>query len=249
MKKPEIEATGTYKNFKYVVLFQNLGHRCGYVGIPKGHKLYEVYYDDIPVDCHGGLTYSDFDDILGQEDLWWIGFDCAHLNDGVDVESLVKYYGTELTAEMLYTLNYRVEGHVWTKDECVEECKKIIDQIIEEDKDMTDYKEILDNLIKVKEGAIVEARKLFEQYEKAFVSVTNNLDDYEAKIIKPKYEFEFSIRKEIHVYNGLKKFADAVGKEIEIIHRDDEDYSFEAFFYYNDYKVFQIGRNEAGCTE
>ena len=134
MKKCEIEVTETYKNFKYVVVFQNLGHRCGYVGIPKGHKLYEVHYDDIPVDCHGELTYSDFSDILGQGDLWWIGFDCAHYNDGIDLNSLVKYFGTKFAIEILDAICYRAKrGHVWTKDECVEECKKIIDQIVEED--------------------------------------------------------------------------------------------------------------------
>jgi hypothetical protein len=35
-----------------------------------------VKYDDINVDVHGGLTYS-----REEEELWVIGFDCAHSMD------------------------------------------------------------------------------------------------------------------------------------------------------------------------
>lgn len=62
---------------------------CGYVGVPKGHKFYEKEYDDLDIDVHGGLTYSNKcnapichfvpDDKL--DDLWWFGFDCGHAFD------------------------------------------------------------------------------------------------------------------------------------------------------------------------
>lgn len=67
-----------------------LGHWCGYVGVPKGHPAYGVSYNDEPVihlDSHHGLTYSDFCSppvchvTAGDDDLWWLGFDCAHLRD------------------------------------------------------------------------------------------------------------------------------------------------------------------------
>jgi hypothetical protein len=63
-----------------------LGHLCGYVGVPEGHPYHgmeegnEVLYT---LDVHGGVTFagqfasSEFDDC----DLWWLGFDCAHLGD------------------------------------------------------------------------------------------------------------------------------------------------------------------------
>lgn len=55
-----------------------LGGLCGYVGLPKGHPAYGEDYDNIDVVVHGGLTYSDEDT---KDSLYWVGFDCAHMND------------------------------------------------------------------------------------------------------------------------------------------------------------------------
>lgn len=66
---------------------------CGYVGVPNGHPLYGKEYGEVPVDVHGGLTYSDVCQENDQdvsrgvchvpypgrtEDVWWLGFDCGH---------------------------------------------------------------------------------------------------------------------------------------------------------------------------
>ena len=68
----------------------------GYVIIPKGHELHGKHYDDINVDVHGGLTYSDklTEDIASmffpKDDLkddiggWLVGFDCAHYGDTLE---------------------------------------------------------------------------------------------------------------------------------------------------------------------
>ena len=58
---------------------------CGYVGVRKGHPFYRVHYtklenmDECP-DVHGGVTFTDFFDEI-DPDIWWIGFDTAHLGD------------------------------------------------------------------------------------------------------------------------------------------------------------------------
>jgi len=57
-----------------------LGWGNGYVGLPKWHPWFNLHYDDIPVDIHGGLTYADFDDETG---LWIIGFDTHHHQDNM----------------------------------------------------------------------------------------------------------------------------------------------------------------------
>lgn len=63
-----IETKSVFQNYQYVVLFdENFGYRCRYVGIPKGHKLYKKHYSYIDCDCHGGLTFSDFNSILGED--------------------------------------------------------------------------------------------------------------------------------------------------------------------------------------
>ena len=65
----------------------------GYVLIPEGHPLHGVEYDEIHVDVHGGLTYSnlvddemlEYWDELSPEDKgsWCVGFDTAHSGDDV----------------------------------------------------------------------------------------------------------------------------------------------------------------------
>jgi len=64
---------------------------CGYVAIPKGHPMREgLNLDDIEV--HGGITYGAECDgdpangvchvaANGDDDVLWVGFDCAHYGD------------------------------------------------------------------------------------------------------------------------------------------------------------------------
>ena len=57
-----------------------LGHLCGYVAVPKGHRCHG--WDDdgtgLDVDVHGGLTYAAEDKETGE---WVFGFDCNHADD------------------------------------------------------------------------------------------------------------------------------------------------------------------------
>lgn len=74
------------------------GALCGYVGVPNGHQLYGLHYDaaydKANISVHGGLTYSDRCNPQGggkgichavsegeSDDVWWLGFDCAHAGD------------------------------------------------------------------------------------------------------------------------------------------------------------------------
>jgi len=52
----------------------------GYVGLPKWHPYYKLHYDNIPINIHGGLTFSELDE---DEDLWVIGFDTNHFMDDI----------------------------------------------------------------------------------------------------------------------------------------------------------------------
>ena len=47
MDQPILEQTGTYKDFKWCVLFQPFGYRTAYVLVPNWHKMFEVDYNDI----------------------------------------------------------------------------------------------------------------------------------------------------------------------------------------------------------
>jgi hypothetical protein len=57
----------------------NMGHLCGYVGIPKGHPCYGVDYNDMDgIEVHGGLTYSE---VADERQVHVFGFDAGHGGD------------------------------------------------------------------------------------------------------------------------------------------------------------------------
>lgn len=90
--------TWEYRNFPCLILRQGTtGHLCGYVAVPEGHPAYGLDYDAVhqrleSLDVHGGLTYARAcgeDPVQGvchvkadgKPEVWWLGFDCAHLGD------------------------------------------------------------------------------------------------------------------------------------------------------------------------
>ncbi|MCM1316396.1 MAG: hypothetical protein NC244_13615 [Alistipes senegalensis] len=74
---------------------------------------YGLKYDDIPVECHGGLTYSkSYVNGLFTDSGWWIGWDYAHDGD---------YFG-----DMHDDTSCLKK---WTTAEIIEEVKKVISQL------------------------------------------------------------------------------------------------------------------------
>lgn len=56
----------------------DMGHRCGYVALPKGHPLFgkdwDACYDIAPeLQVDGGITFAN-----GTDDMWILGWDAAH---------------------------------------------------------------------------------------------------------------------------------------------------------------------------
>lgn len=72
-----------------LIVRNNLGALCGYVGVPEGHPWYGRHYDDVDADVHGGLTFSDpcsghicHVPLEGEPtEVYWFGFDSGHLGD------------------------------------------------------------------------------------------------------------------------------------------------------------------------
>lgn len=128
-----------YKGFPCVVVMQALGFRTGYVGIPKGHKLYGVNYGDVDIDCHGGLTYSS-NHLVDQndEDVWWIGFDTGHFMDGFDYDAALELFANypETIKQIKLMMEIRDKTHLGDFEEprsleYVEyELQEIVEQII-----------------------------------------------------------------------------------------------------------------------
>lgn len=110
---PDILASGKYKGFDYYIL--DLGtHPCAYIDVSHT-KLNGVDYDDIDLQCHCGLTYSNAR-LKGVDKVgWYIGWDYAHYCDFVG-----------------YTLMYptwQSNGKMWTTEEIVAECQQVITRL------------------------------------------------------------------------------------------------------------------------
>lgn len=103
-------AYGKHKGFSYYVL--SLGtHPCAYVDVS---ALSKCGIDTKCIDCHGGITYSCDSLSTVEKKGWFIGWDYAHFED---------YTG--MIPEW-FALDFKR----WTTREIVEECKKVIDQIV-----------------------------------------------------------------------------------------------------------------------
>lgn len=149
-----VEGGGTYKDHEYIIVLNTNGHRCGYVAIPPEHKYsqapeetrelcgrpYQHYdYDSLNIECHGGLTFMspshDLKDLLDIpcNDMW-IGFDCGHCYDAIDVDALRKYYGDKAIEEKESFIRAMNSDHTQTikpYSYVEKECHSIIEQLIE----------------------------------------------------------------------------------------------------------------------
>ena len=68
---------------RFIVL-RGPGSLCAYAGIPIKHPLAGKDYDDLPVEAHGGLTFSQKGkggDEHWPKGYWWYGWDYAHSGD------------------------------------------------------------------------------------------------------------------------------------------------------------------------
>lgn len=95
---------------------------------------------DIYFNVHGSLTYSgpgNGKDKAGntvgypvESELWWFGFDCAHYDDGVDIQQAFKY---GLVRAQDITDNYAaytgLDGIVRSQEYVEHECRSLAEQI------------------------------------------------------------------------------------------------------------------------
>lgn len=108
----EVLAEGSYKTYLYQIISYGT-HPCAYVKIARNHPWFNKYYDDMNIDCHGGLTYGRH----GHND-YWIGWDYSHYGD---------YNGSE----EMFPEDVRMGGKKYTTEEIFEDVKHVIDQLEE----------------------------------------------------------------------------------------------------------------------
>ncbi len=132
-----IEGGGVYKDYEYLVVFTDSGHRCGYVAIPSGTR-----YNSDNLYVHGGITFED--ESHAAKDILpipcndtWLGFDAAHCDDHPDFDLARKIFGDQhkrydILEECPHPI-MRFEGISHKSYKYMEDqCKYLIDQLIEE---------------------------------------------------------------------------------------------------------------------
>lgn len=128
-----IEETFEYLGYECKIVFRDWGGRCGYIKIPKDHPFYYESYDFCNkfVDCHGGLTFAGI--FLDDEESTtgsWVGFDCCHCEDKIDIEACKEYfpdaYSNDWYAAWESFNDWRVTR---TKEFCEEELKRLALQL------------------------------------------------------------------------------------------------------------------------
>lgn len=130
----KVEANFKHKGLPCLILGMGSGYRCGYVGVPKGHPYYNVNYHTIPVEVHGGLTYGRVDDIYpipNNSKYYFLGFDCAHWDDALDLELVKELSSKNKLEDKLCCLEHFISGHKWTTEEVMAEVISLADQVYE----------------------------------------------------------------------------------------------------------------------
>lgn len=119
-----------------IIRHEQLKHLCGYVAVQENHPLFGKHYENININVHGGLTYSDEGNEEIYKDkffykpkydkksnkLWWFGFDCAHAYDYVPgmYEQILNYYIQQEKIELFDC----IEGQDYTKEQLEEFVKE-----------------------------------------------------------------------------------------------------------------------------
>ena len=125
--KKKILYKNHYKGFLYVVVSFGT-HPCCYVEIPKNTRYYSTnqgseILEGIPI--HGGITFADYRTDFKRGKKFFIGWDYAHGDD---------FIGSYLILSIFETMELR-KLKQWTTDEMIEDCKKVIDYILDNTSD------------------------------------------------------------------------------------------------------------------
>ena len=102
-----IEREFEHAGYKCVVALMSMGHRCGYVGIPKEHPLYGKGYDD-----YLEIKKSDIGDreVSGAFPLL---FACLDKDERVRIEAYFQCHGGITFADGGENSDYPIESDLW----------------------------------------------------------------------------------------------------------------------------------------
>jgi hypothetical protein len=99
-----------------VLIMRGPASLCVYLGVPIDHPLAGNSYEDLPIECHGGLTFGDNPQANPKrgthwpEGFYWYGWDYAHCDD-------LAFYDLKPTG----IPGYKANGKAWTIAEAEKE--------------------------------------------------------------------------------------------------------------------------------
>lgn len=130
-----IEEGTLSSEFEYAITHNMRGNRCGYLKLLPGHPWHGSSYSDLRglIEVHGGLTFASPDvrcDKAGDDNGWWIGFDCAHMGDGCDWDLASESYRQDFKA-MPYAFSSFNEGTIRTTEYVKDELENLGEQAAE----------------------------------------------------------------------------------------------------------------------
>ena len=125
---------GSHAGHEMVTVHNTMGYRYGYVKVEPGHPWHGKNYNDIEATVHGGLTFAEPDLECGnggEDNGWWVGFDCAHYGDAPDPE--LPSYEDPLRALSLNMLSaffdcggegYQIRTQEYVEAQCRDLCEQ-----------------------------------------------------------------------------------------------------------------------------
>lgn len=142
-----IEDGGIYRGYEFLITFNIYGFRCGYVSIEPNHPAFNKDLEDKDNDylkVHGGIKNFFKHKDYGCKDKW-IVFSCTQYGDIFDYSTTMKYF--PYTEKIFKSLEDKLEkdfpnhkeimnkfGSIKSKEFVIQECKRLIDQLIEKEK-------------------------------------------------------------------------------------------------------------------
>lgn len=111
----------TKSGLRAIVVMTYLGHRCGYIALPKNHpRIGDSYGDTEDLQVHGGVTYANQDKVypIWNKEAYWLGFDCAHYGDAP-----APYHPRRMSEWMYENAVHR------TLEFCVAQCEGLASQL------------------------------------------------------------------------------------------------------------------------
>lgn len=110
-----------YRDYRYAVYQNDYGHLNGYVLLKEDDDREKAS----DLECHGGISFEDdLSQIIPVESGHWVGFDCNHYRD------LAPFMNDRMRAAGIEPSS--IDDGIWrTEDYVVNNCKSMIDQLIE----------------------------------------------------------------------------------------------------------------------